>query len=234
MDQGSRFGATKSRRRLVEPGLSSTDLPPRTLRLPAALIAIALAGWIVSAAAMRGMASMDGPSSMGSFLWIWIAMSAAMMLPSLVPAASLAATIGSSGAAFVGGYVIVWTLAGVVGFEAASGLMDSGRWLAVSAIVLAALYQLTPIKNACLRRCRSPLGLLLRRSAVRAGIEHGLVCVGCCWALMLAVLALGVGSMFWMAAVTAAIFIEKVTRLGERASAPVAVALVVAAVWLAV
>jgi predicted metal-binding membrane protein len=214
--------------------LTSTDLPPRTLRVPAALTAIALAGWIVTAVAMHGMASMDGPSSIGSFLWIWIAMSAAMMLPSLVPAASLASTVGSSGTAFVGGYVVVWTVAGVVAFEAARGLMDSSQWLAIGAIVAAALYQLTPLKNACLRRCRSPLGLLLRRSPVGAGLEHGVVCLGCCWALMVALLALGVGSMFWMAAVAAAIFIEKVTSFGARASAPVAVALLGAAVWIAV
>jgi len=183
---------------------------------------------------MQGMGSMDGPTSMGSFLWLWIAMSAAMMLPSLVPAASLASTVGSSGTAFVGGYVMVWTVAGVVAFEAARGLMDNGRWLAVGAIVAAALYQLSPLKGECLRRCRSPLGLLLRRSPVRAGLEHGLVCLGCCWALMLALLALGVGSMFWMAADAAAIFIEKVTSFGTRASVPVAVALLGAAVWIAV
>jgi len=179
------------------------------------------------------MESMDGPSSMGSFLWLWIAMSVAMMLPSLVPAASLAVTVGRSGAAFVGGYVIVWTVAGVLAFEAARGLMDSGGWLAVGAIVTAALYQLTPLKNACLRRCRSPLGLLLRRRPVRAGLEHGLVCLGCCWALMLALLALGVGSMLWMALVATAIFIEKVTSFGARASVPVAVALLGVAVWIA-
>jgi predicted metal-binding membrane protein len=170
---------------------------------------------------------------MSSFLWLWVAMSAAMMLPSVVPAALLATTVGSSGTAFVAGYVVVWTVAGVVAFEAAGGLMDSGRWLALGAIVAAAVYQMTPLKRACLRRCRSPLGLLLRRSAVGAGLEHGLVCLGCCWALMLALLALGVGSMFWMAAVAAAIFIEKVTSFGARATAPVAVALLGAAVWIA-
>jgi predicted metal-binding membrane protein len=183
---------------------------------------------------MQGMASMEGPSSIGSFLWLWIAMSAAMMLPSVVPAARLATTVGSSGTAFVGGYLLVWGVAGVIAFEAASGLRDSSRWLAVAAIVCVALYQLTPLKNACLRRCRSPLGPLLRRGSVRAGLEHGLVCLGCCWALMLALLALGVGSMFWMAALGAAIFVEKVTSLGARASAPVAVALLGAAVWIAI
>jgi predicted metal-binding membrane protein len=207
---------------------------PRTLRLPAAVTAIALAGWIATAVAMHGMGSMDGPRSMGSFLWLWVAMSAAMMLPSLVPAAPLATTVGSSGTAFVGAYLAVWTLAGIVAFEAARGLIDGGRLLAVGAILAAALYQLTPLKNSCLRRCRSPLGLLLRGRAVRAGLEHGLVCLGCCWALMLALLALGMGSMLWMAAVATAIFIENVTSFGARATAPVAVALIGAALWMTV
>jgi predicted metal-binding membrane protein len=157
-----------------------------------------------------------------------------MMLPSVVPAASLATTVGSSGTGFVGGYIAIWSVAGVVAFEAARVLTVGGRLLAAGAILAAALYQVTPVKNSCLRRCRSPLGLLLRKSALRAGLEHGLVCLGCCWTLMLALLALGMGSLFWMAAVAAAIFIEKVTSLGARASAPVAVALIGAALWMTV
>jgi predicted metal-binding membrane protein len=198
----------------------------RRLRLPAALVALALAGWVVSAFAMQDMASM------ASFLWLWIAMSAAMMLPSVVPAASLAPRVGRSGTAFVGGYFAVWAATGAVAFEAARGLDGAGRWLAAGAVTAAAVYQLTPLKDACLRRCRSPLGLLLRRPAFRAGLEHGVVCLGCCWALMLALLALGVGSLLWMAAVAAVIFVEKVTSLGARASALAAVALLGAAVWI--
>jgi predicted metal-binding membrane protein len=200
---------------------------PRRLRLPAALVALALAGWVVSAAAMGDM------GSMASFLWLWIAMSAAMMLPSVVPAVSLAERVGRSGTAFVGGYFAVWAVTGVAAFEAARVLMSAGRWLAAGAIAAAAVYQLSPLKDACLRRCRSPLGLLLRRGALGAGLEHGVLCLGCCWALMLALLALGAGSLLWMAAVAAAIFVEKVTSLGPRASAPLAVGLLGAAVWVA-
>jgi predicted metal-binding membrane protein len=180
---------------------------------------------------MRGM-SMDGPGSIGSFFWLWIAMSAAMMLPSVVPAASLAARVGRSGTAFVSGYFAVWAASGVVAFEAARALTGAGRWLLAGAIAMAAAYQVSPLKDACLRRCRSPLGLLLRRGAFRAGLEHGAFCQGCCWALMLALLALGLGSVFWMGAVAAAIFVEKATSVGARASAPVALALVGAAVWV--
>jgi predicted metal-binding membrane protein len=199
----------------------------RRLRLPAALVALALVGWVASAFAMGDMASM------ASFLWLWIAMSAAMMLPSVVPAASLAECVGRSGTAFVGGYLAIWAVTGVAAFEVSRVLMSAGRGLAAGAIAAAAIYQLSPLKDACLRRCRSPLGLLLRRGAFGAGLEHGVVCLGCCWALMLALLALGIGSLLWMAVVAAAIFVEKVTSVGARASAPVAVALVGAAVWVA-
>ena len=175
---------------------------------------------------------MPDMASMASFLWLWVAMSAAMMLPSVVPAASLAASVGRSGTAFVGGYFAVWAASGVLAFEAARVLARAGAWLAAGAIVAAAVYQLSPLKDACLRRCRSPLGLLLRRGAFGAGLEHGVVCLGCCWALMLALLALGAGSLLWMGAVAAAIFVEKVTSVGARASAPVAAALLGAAVWI--
>ena len=170
-------------------------------------------------------------ASLGSFLWLWIAMSAAMMLPSLVPAASLASAVGRSSAAFVGGYFAVWLVSGVVAFEAARGLTDAGKWLAGGALVAAAVYQVTPLKDACLRGCRGPLGVLTRRSAAPAGVEHGLLCLGCCWALMLAMLAIGAGSLFWMALVGSAIFVEKVASFGARASTPIALTLLALAAW---
>jgi predicted metal-binding membrane protein len=181
---------------------------------------------------MDGMAMMDGPESLVSFLWLWLAMSAAMMLPTVVPATYLAAGIGRSAALFVAGYSAVWAATGVLAFAAAVRLDGAGRWAAVAAVLLAAAYQLTPLKEACLRLCRSPLGLLLRRGSLRAGIEHGALCLGCCWALMLALIALGVGSMFWMAAVAIVVLVEKVAPLGERLSKLTAAGLVGAAVWM--
>jgi predicted metal-binding membrane protein len=206
---------------------------PRTLRIPAAITSLALAGWICSAVAMQGMADMEGPGTAASFLWLWIAMSAAMMLPALVPAASLAAQVGRSPAAFVGGYAVVWAATGMLAYEAADALAMASTWLAAGALVLAAAYQLTPLKAACLRRCRGPLGPLLRRDAFAAGLEHGLVCLGCCWALMVALLAVGTASLLWMAGVAAAIFVENVTSVGARASIPIGVGLAGAAVWVA-
>ena len=188
---------------------------------------------MATAVAMRGMPAMEGPGPLGSFLWLWVAMSAAMMLPSLVPAASLASRIGRSSAGFVAGYLAVWGAAGILAYEAARSLTGAGAWVAAAAIGAAAAYQLTPLKTRCLRRCRGPLGLLVRRGAVRAGVEHGAVCLGCCWALMLALLALGAASALWMALIAAVIFVEKATSIGARASAPIGLALAAVAVWIA-
>ena len=206
----------------------------RTLRVPAALTALALAGWFITVQLMDGMGMMDGPWLPASFLWLWLAMSAAMMLPSVVPATYLAAAAGRSATVFAVGYAAVWAATGVLAFGVVRGLDGTGRWLAIGAVLLAALYQLTPLKDACLRRCRSPLGSLLRRGSLVAGVEHGAVCLGCCWALMLALLALGIGSMFWMAALAAVILVEKVVPRGERSSKLIAAGLVGAAVWIAI
>lgn len=205
----------------------------RTLRVPAALTALALAGWFVSARLMDGMEMMEGPGPVASFLWLWLAMSAAMMLPTVVPATYLAAAVGRSATLFVVGYSAVWAVTGLVAFEAVERLDGASRWLAVGAVALAAVYQLTPLKDSCLRRCRSPLGPLLRRGSLRAGLEHGAFCLGCCWALMLALFALGIGSMFWMAALAVVILVEKVAPMGDRSSKLVAAGLAGAALWIA-
>jgi predicted metal-binding membrane protein len=206
----------------------------RTLRVPAALTTLALVGWFLAARQMDGMEMMDGSGPLASFLWLWLAMSAAMMLPTVVPATYLASAVGRSGILFVLGYSAVWAATGLLAFEAARTLGGAGRWLAVAAVLVAAIYQVTPLKDACLRRCRSPLGSLLRRGSLRAGIEHGALCLGCCWALMLALIALGIGSMVWMAALAVVVLVEKVTPFGRRSSAFVAAGLVGAAAWMVV
>jgi predicted metal-binding membrane protein len=183
---------------------------------------------------MDGMEMMDGAWSLASFLWLWLAMSAAMMLPTVVPATYLAAAVGRSSTLFVLGYSAVWAAAGLLAFGAARALDGAARWLAIAAVLLAAVYQLTPLKDACLRRCRSPMGTLIRRRSLHAGIEHGALCLGCCWALMLALIALGIGSMLWMVALAVVVLVEKVAPLGQRAPALVAAGLAGTAVWIAV
>jgi predicted metal-binding membrane protein len=206
----------------------------RTLRVPAALTALALAGWFATALLMDGMEMMDGAWPLASFMWLWLAMSAAMMLPTIVPATYLAAALGRSATLFVLGYAVVWAATGLLAFGAARVLDGAALWLAVGAVLLAAVYQLTPLKHACLRRCRSPMGRLVRRQPLRAGLEHGALCLGCCWALMLALIALGIGSMIWMVALAAVVLVEKVAPLGERAPALVAAGLAGGALWMAV
>ena len=204
----------------------------RTLRVPAALIAVALVGWLASVQLMGGMEMMDGPGPLVSFLWLWLAMSAAMMLPSIVPATYLAEAVGRSPALFAVGYALVWSAVGLAAFGAARAFDGAGHWFAAGAVAAAAVYQLTPLKDACLRRCRTPLGTLVRRGSLAAGLEHGALCLGCCWALMLALIALGIGSMFWMAVLAAVVLVEKAAPRGERFSAATAMGLLGAAVWM--
>jgi predicted metal-binding membrane protein len=125
----------------------------------------------------------------------------------------------------MGGYLLVWTGVGVsafalaaVGAELAGDVLAwerAGRWVAGATLIAAAVYELTPLKDVCLGKCRSPLGFLLgswrggHRGAVRMGAGHGAWCVGCCWALMASLFALGVMSLGWMAVIAALIAAEK-------------------------
>ncbi|MGZ4310262.1 MAG: DUF2182 domain-containing protein [Gaiellaceae bacterium] len=217
------------------------------------LLGAALAAWIVTVQRMRGMDAGPGTDlgGLGWFLGIWVTMTAAMMLPSAAPTVLVYAHFSRSRRAgmFVAGYLVAWTLYGLAAYGAyrlAAGAGFSwldwqreGPYVAGAAIAAAGLYQLTPLKEACLRRCRGPLGYLVRgwregrTGALRMGAEHGLVCVGCCWGLMLALFALGVMSLFWTALVAAAIFAEKVLPHGRRVARVLALALVVLGVMVA-
>jgi predicted metal-binding membrane protein len=201
----------------------------RPVRAAAALLGAALAAWIVLFARMRGMDEAPGTDlgGFGWFLGVWLTMTAAMMFPSVVPAVLLFAQVRRRTPAFLAGYVAAWTAYGVAAYglfrllEGAGWLAwdRAGAYVAAGAVVAAGLYQLTPLKEACLRRCRSPLGYVTRgRGALTTGAEHGLYCVGCCWALMAALFALGVMSLFWMSVLAALIFVEKVLPRGERLS----------------
>jgi predicted metal-binding membrane protein len=149
---------------------------------------------------------------------------------------------------FVAGYLVAWTGYGLVAYAVYRMIRsadpaflawdDLGPWVAGGALAAAGLYQLTPLKSACLRHCRSPLHFLLRgragpQGAVRMGIEHGGYCVGCCAGLMVALFALGVMSLVWMAVVAAAILVEKVLPRGEVFARLLAVALVGLGIWVA-
>ncbi|MEA2316140.1 MAG: hypothetical protein QOD44_329 [Solirubrobacteraceae bacterium] len=199
--------------------------------LVAVLIALAGAGWWWTTGAMRGMD--NGPwTALGSFGWflvVWVVMMAAMMFPSVAPTIALYARMSTTSrlapAVFTSGYLLTWAAAGVVawliGVAGRNATGDSlawahaGRPLAGGTLILAAVYELTPLKNACLGRCRSPLGFLLgswrdgAAGALEMGARHGAWCVGCCWALMASLFALGVMSLAWMALIGALIALEK-------------------------
>ncbi len=200
------------------------------LGLVALLFALAAVGWWSTADRMQGMD--DGPwtalGTLGWFVGVWLVMMAAMMFPSLAPTATLYARMTTDRLApllFTAGYLVVWGAAGVLAFAVARGgsaiagdvlAWDrAGQWVAGATLLVAAAYELTPLKNVCLAKCRSPLGFLLgawrdgRGGALQMGVRHGAWCVGCCWALMASLFALGIMSLVWMAFVAALIATEK-------------------------
>jgi predicted metal-binding membrane protein len=221
--------------------------------LVALLLGAALVAWIVTVQRMRGMDAGPG-TDLGTLAWflgIWVTMMAAMMLPSTAPTVLMFARSRGSGQTwlFMLGYLLAWTGYGLLAYAIYRAIRaedpsflawdERGPWVAGCALALAGLYQLTPLKTACLRHCRSPLHFLLRGRAGRLGavwmgFEHGGLCIGCCAGLMLALFALGVMSLFWMAVVAAAILIEKVLPGGESFARLLAVALVALGLWVAV
>lgn len=196
------------------------------------LFALAALAWWSTADRMAGMDAGPGTGlgSLGWFLGVWVVMMAAMMFPSLSPTVALYTTMTrrhglSRPALFTAGYLVVWGAAGLAAyglyelgkalFGGALSWNEAGRWFAGGVLALAALYELTPLKDACLSKCRSPIGFLLsswrggRAGALVMGSHHAAWCLGCCWALMAALFALGVMSLVWMAFVAALIALEK-------------------------
>jgi predicted metal-binding membrane protein len=224
------------------------------IALLAVLVILAATGWAVTALRMRGMDAGPNtdPGSLGFFIGVWAVMMAAMMLPSAAPMLAVYAGLQRSRAAvalFAGGYLALWTAAGVVAYalavSARRSSIDSfswhrdGRYAAAAVLAAAALYQLTPWKERCLARCRAPLGFVVTHwrdgpaGAVRMGSLHGAWCLGCCWALMASLLALGVMSVTWMALVALLIAGEKLLPWKDVASRGIAALLIALAVAIA-
>ena len=176
-------------------------------------------------------------------LGAWQVMVVAMMLPTSLPLLRMFGTAADrqehpdrAMAALLGGYVIVWALFGIAAFGADVGLhaaidasapLASLEW-AIGGLTLAAagVFQFSSLKDACLKQCRHPGVFLFRYyqrgsgGAVRLGVRHGVFCVGCCWALMLIMFAVGVANLLWMAVLTAIMVHEK-TRPRGRDGVPV-------------
>jgi predicted metal-binding membrane protein len=180
------------------------------------------------------MSGRFGVGSAAIFLVIWLAMMAAMMFPSVWPVVLLYAAVarrhpGGSVPLFGAGYLLAWEGFGVLAYvcyvaagallAASAALMHRLPVLTGAAVIVAGLYQFTPLKRVCLTHCQGPLEYLAshwrdgRAGAMRMGLAHGAYCLGCCWGLMLALLALGLMDLRWMATVSAVIAVEK---LGPR------------------
>jgi predicted metal-binding membrane protein len=146
-------------------------------------------------------------------------------------------------------YLAVWTVFGLAAYALYRGISSlhigyldwsrEGPYVAGGLVVLAGLYELTPLKEICLRHCRSPMHFVVggwrdgAGGALRMGVEHGAYCLGCCWGLMLVLFAVGVMSILWMAIIAMLIFAQKVLPYGAKLSRVFAVAFVAFGIWIA-
>jgi predicted metal-binding membrane protein len=212
------------------------------------------------------MARMDegaftDPGAFGFYVSLWVVMMAAMMLPSAAPMVVVHAAVErrkrevgrrthpGATLSFAVGYLLAWTAYGVLAYALFQLLRsldveafssgDGERYLAAGVIAVAAVYQLTPLKNACLRKCRSPLAFVVgswrdgRLGGTRMGLGQGAWCVGCCWAAMATLFALGLMSLAWMAVIAGLVAVEKLLPWERVASLGIAALLAALAVLVA-
>jgi predicted metal-binding membrane protein len=224
----------------------------------AALLVLAAVGWVVfirqatnDGGMEHGMMdhgpdlSMDGSASL--FLSMWVAMMVAMMFPAAAPMILMYARMERRNPAntvlFTGSYIALWFAFGALAFALAVGaeeLVEGSSFAARNwgraggaLLVAAGLYQVSPLKDFCLRQCRNPLSFLMHAwhgggtGAVRMGLHHGLYCAGCCWLLFLALVPLGVMNAAAMLVVAAIVFAEKALPWAREVTRLAAVGLVV-------
>ena len=199
-----------------------------------ALAAVTAGAWALLLTGQRGMEMSPAP-----FLSGWTVMMAAMMLPSVGPLAIVyrrSSQDAAATAALETGYLLVWVFTGLVALAVGRAVdVEMLSPQAVGAIVaVAGAYQLTPLKTACLRRCRTPVDFLMQRwrrghrGAVRLGGEHGFYCVGCCWGLMAILVGAAAMSLAWTALIAPIVFVEKVLPRGEVAARVLGVVAIIA------
>jgi predicted metal-binding membrane protein len=206
--------------------MTPVQLTRRHPEILAGVLLVAGLAWWWTVERMAGMGAAPGTAlgTLGWFTGSWVVMMAAMMLPSLAPtlAAYTARARGRESMGwlwFAAGYLLVWTAAGVVAygvFELGKSLIagdlawhQAGRWVSGGVLAAAAAYQFTPAKRACLTRCRGQLSERSDRGALLMGVRSGGWCLGCSWALMAALFALGVMSITWMVVIAALVALEK-------------------------
>jgi predicted metal-binding membrane protein len=234
----------------------------------AGLVALTLLAWLYllklhgETADMAGMGMVMEAWGLHDALMasvMWAIMMIAMMLPSAAPMILVFTSLnrkrrGDAGAPpvniglFVAGYLVVWGAFSVVAAAAQWGLqraallsadaMTVGPRVGAGVLVAAAVYQVTPLKYACLSRCRSPLGFLMSEwregntGALVMGLRHGLVCLGCCWLLMALLFVGGVMNLAWVAVLAAFVLLEKLLPTGRIVSWASSVVLLAGAGWL--
>jgi len=210
----------------------------RQLTPSASLVLVAAAGaWAGVALLARHMGAMPGTMGLGlgAFVAVWALMMAAMMLPSVTPFASLYSRMlresrGWRLAMFASGYLIVWALAALPAYGLAwlasrlvGGHQAAATALAAVIFAVCGVYQLTPLKDRCLARCRSPLGFVVklgtfrgRTRDLRVGLYHGAFCLACCWGLMALLVAFGLMNVIAMVVLAAAVLAEKTWAWGPQ------------------
>ncbi|MEU6421336.1 DUF2182 domain-containing protein [Streptomyces spiralis] len=220
------------------------------------LLVAAAAAWVWVVTRWGGMQAMPGTMGLGlpAFLAVWTLMMAAMMLPATASVAALyARTIivrrTPRMVVFTVAYLLVWAAAGLPAYALAAGLgraaslpATAGTAVAAAVFAVGGVYQLTPLKDRCLAKCRSPVGLMLRYASypgrsrdLRAGAHHGAFCLGCCWSLMTLLAVFGVMNLWAMVVLAAVITAEKLApagRLVARAVGIASIALAVAVFWV--
>lgn len=220
----------------------------------AVLLTVASACWVIVArqAAVPGRMSLTMGMTGPVFLMAWVAMMVAMMFPTAAPMILMFARVSEGkqerGQAFVptwvfvGAYLVTWTAFGALAYGVAIAAQDLSRhstWVIDNAarfgggiLVVAGLYQLSPLKNLCLSKCRSPLNFILNGwhdgyvGALRMGLVHGAYCLGCCWLLFAILFPLGIMNLAAMAVITVLIFAEKSLPIGRELNRASAVILV--------
>lgn len=224
----------------------------RQVTMPTSVLFVVAAGaWVGVIAVSRGMGAMPGTMglSLGLFVGVWSLMMTAMMLPSTAPFAALYTRTLTDHrprriAELAVGYLLVWTIAAVPAYALAwlAGELVGTRPAAVrvlAAVIFAAcgIYQLTPVKDRCLAKCRSPLGFVLKYGSyrgrmrdARVGINHGAFCLACCWALMALLVAFGLMNVAAMVVLAAVVLVEKAGPSARRFSQALGIASLVLAV----
>jgi len=236
--------------------VAAYPLPGERNLILGSLLVLAAAAWgllIWQSTVMDDEMSLTMGFGAPVFIALWIAMMVAIMFPTAAPMIMMFARVHAKkqerGQPFVptwlfaSSYLLVWAVTGVLAYGAAvlgDALADQSTWVMDNAprlggglLIAAGVYQLSPLKRACLSKCRSPFDFILHSwrdgyaGSFRMGLEHGVYCLGCCWLLFAILFPLGMMNIAFLALITLLIFAEKSTRVGYRVAQFAALALIV-------